>query len=354
MIRKTTTGEIAKIFLKLGFLSFGGPAVHIAMMRTEVVDKKKWLTEKEFLDLLGTVHLIPGPNSTELAIITGHKLLRWPGLLTAGLCFILPSFIIVLIFAICYQKFGAMPDINSILVGIRPAIIAIVFIALVKFSKTALFNLNTTLVFLCSVVMSYLGVNEIIIIFGLGFYNTCLQYFNSIKLSLSLELFLFFLKIGSVLFGSGYVLLAFLQKGLVQEHSWLNQTQLIDAVTIGQITPGPVFTTATFVGYLINGFEGASYSTLGIFLPSFLLVALIVPLTQRLKVSSYFSAFLDGVNAASLGLMVFVLLRLGQNSFFNFPTILIGVMSLFVLLKFKNLNSVFPFIFSGLIGYFFL
>lgn len=353
--KNATLSSIAKLFLKLGFTSFGGPAAHIAMMRTEVVDKRGWISERDFLDLLGAVHLIPGPNSTELAIFVGYRLQRWKGLVVAGTCFILPAFLIVLMIAILYRQFGSMPDINPVLIGMRPVVIAIVLIALWKFSKTALFNLTTGFVFAASVLMSWLGLNELLIIFGLGFFCAFFHKFTpSKKMSLSPELFLFFFKVGSVLFGSGYVLVAFLQKGLVEDFKWLTETQLLDAVTIGQVTPGPVFTTATFIGFLINGFEGASFSTLGIFLPSFIVVALVAPFIVRLRSSVFLTHFLDGVNAASLGLMVIVLLQLAQKSFQHPLAIVLGLISFIVLLKFKNLNSVFFIIFAGIIGFFFL
>ena len=347
--------SIAWLFLKLGFTGFGGPAVHIAMMRTEVVEKRNWLTEREFLDLLGAVHLIPGPNSTELAIFIGYRLQKWRGLLTAGLSFILPAFFIVLMLAMLYQRFGAMPDLNPILTGMRPVVISIVILALLNFGKTAILNFTTLIVLVLSVLLSWLGMNELVIIFGLGFFSLAFNHIAPAKkLSLTPELFLFFLKVGSVLFGSGYVLLAFLQKGLVEDLKWLTETQLIDAVTIGQVTPGPVFTTATFVGYLINGFEGATFSTIGIFLPSFILVALVAPFVVRLRTSEPVSHFLNGVNAASLGLMVIVLLQLAQKSFINIPTIILGVLSLVTLLKFKNLNSAFLLISGAIVGFFFL
>lgn len=352
--KNTSLSSIAKVFLKLGFTGFGGPAAHIAMMRTEVVEKRGWLSEREFLDLLGAVHLIPGPNSTELTIIIGHRLRGFKGLLLAGLSFILPAFFIVLMLAILYQKYGSIPDLNSILIGMRPVIIAIVFIALLNFGKTAIFNFTTAFIFLVSVLLTWLGLNELAIIFGLGFFSLLFQKaIPGKKLSVSPELFLFFLKVGSVLFGSGYVLLAFLQKGLVEDLKWLTETQLIDAVTIGQVTPGPVFTTATFIGYLINGFEGAIVSTLGIFLPSFILVALVAPVFIRIRTSKNLSYFLDGVNAASLGLMAIVLVQLAQKSFINIPTIVMGILSLGILLKFKNINSVYLIISAAALGYIF-
>lgn len=353
--KNASLASIARLFLKLGFTGFGGPAVHMAMMRTEVVEKRNWLNEREFLDLLGAVHLIPGPNSTELAIFIGYRLRKWKGMILAGLGFILPAFFIVLILAMLYQRYGAMPDLNPILTGMRPVVISIVILALLNFGKTAIFNFTTFIVFVLSVLLSWLGMNELVIIFGLGFFSLAFNHIAPAKkLSLSPELFLFFLKVGSVLFGSGYVLLAFLQKGLVEDLKWLTETQLIDAVTIGQVTPGPVFTTATFVGYLINGFEGATFSTIGIFLPSFILVALVAPFVVRLRTSEPVSHFLNGVNAASLGLMVIVLLQLAQKSFINIPTIILGALSLATLLKFKNCNSAILLISGAIVGFFFL
>ncbi len=351
--KNTSLASIAGLFLKLGLTGFGGPAVHIAMMRTEVVENRKWLTEREFLDLLGAVHLIPGPNSTELAIFIGYRLQRWKGLVLAGLCFILPAFFIVLMLAMLYQKFGAIPDLNPILIGMRPVVISIVFLALLNFGKTAIFNLTTILVFLLSVFLSWFGLNELMIIFGLGLFSLLFNYFGPVKkLSLTPELFIFFLKVGSVLFGSGYVLLAFLQKGLVEDLKWLTETQLLDAITIGQVTPGPIFTTATFIGYLINGFEGATVSTIGIFLPSFILVALIAPFVVRLRTSKPLTEFIDGVNAASLGLMVIVLWQLAEKSLVNITSIFLGILSLIILLKYKNINSVFLLIFGAFVGFF--
>lgn len=348
-----TLTEIFKVFLKLGCTAFGGPAAHMAMMRTEVVEKRKWLTENELMDLIGAANLIPGPNSTELAIFIGAKLQGWRGLIVSGLTFILPAFFMVTALAWLYQSLGSFPDANFILQGMRPAVFAIVIVAIYKFGKTALTGYETFFISLLALVMAFFRVNELLIIFGLGTFFAAYKVSLKKKLSVSLELFIFFLKVGSVLFGSGYVLLAYLQKGLVENQKLLTETQLLDAITIGQVTPGPVFTTASFIGYVVNGFEGALSSTIGIFLPSFILVATVTPIIFRLRRSSFFSAFLDGVNASSLGLMTYVLYLLGKDSLTTIPTLALGVIVLFLHVKFPKINSAI-FILSGGILFFIL
>ena len=344
--------SLARVFLKLGCLSFGGPAAHIAMMRTEVVDRQGWLSEKEFLDLLGATNLIPGPNSTELAIFIGHKVAGWRGLLISGICFILPAFLIVLGFAVLYQQFGTIPDTISVMKGMRPVVVSVVVVALWKFARGLRPIGWAALV--SSSLMIWFGVNELLVIFLMGlFFGFYHKHFQK-KFSLTFELFFFFLKVGSVLFGSGYVLLGYLQKDLVENLKLITSSQLLDAVTIGQVTPGPVFTTATFIGYLVNGFEGASISTLGIFLPSFIFVALVSPFYSRLRESEFFSHFIDGVNAASLGLIVVVIVRLAQESFSGPITLLLAGLSLFILLRFQKINSAYLIISGGALGYFFL
>lgn len=338
-----------KVFLKLGITGFGGPAAHIAMMRTEVVEKKKWLSESEFLDLIGATNLIPGPNSTELAIFIGYKLQKVRGLILAGLSFILPAFLIVLSLSIIYQRYGRLPEVSGVLFGMRPVIFAIVLLAIWKFSKTAIKNTETSVLLVLSFIMAYYNVHELVIIFGSG----VLLALRNKKLSLSIDLFLFFLKVGGVLFGSGYVLIAYLQRGLVEDTRWLSSTQLLDAISIGQVTPGPVFTTATFIGYQIDGFLGACVSTIGIFLPSFVFVGLLGLILKHLKTSEWFRRFIDGVNAGSIGLMGFVLLEIGQKSLVSVTSLLIGGVALMLLLKFRSLNSVVLILAGALIGFFF-
>lgn len=354
MSTKTSLSDFTKVFLKLGFTAFGGPAAHMAMMRTEVVEKRKWLSEKEFLDFIGATHLIPGPNSTELALFIGKKLFGDKGLLVAGLAFILPAFFIVLGFGYLYKAYGTLPELGSILIGMRPVIVSVIAIAMLKFGKTAIVNWSTLVVFVSAIFFSLVGQSEVSVIFGLGLLYALFHSRFSMKVSIAPELFLFFLKVGSLLFGSGYVLLAYLQKGLVDEKKLLSTTQLLDAITIGQVTPGPVFTTATFIGYIIAGYKGAVLSTVGIFLPSFFFVIVVTPYVQKLRNSPFFSHFLDGVNAASLGLMFLILIKLGQEGFFSYATILLGVSSLVILYKFAKLNSAFLIILGGLIGYAFL
>lgn len=344
--------EITRVFLKLGTTAFGGPAAHIAMMRTEVVEKRKWISESEFLDLIGTTYLIPGPNSTELAIIIGYRLGKLKGLILAGLAFILPAFFIVLGISVLYESYGSLPDVTGMLSGMRPVIFIIVLLAIWNFNKSLRSSWESWCILIMSVVLAYFHVHELIIIFGGGIFSF-LCNLRRVKLSLSVELFLFFLKVGSVLFGSGYVLIAYLERGLVQDYQWIDPVKLLDAITVGQITPGPVFTTATFIGYSIDGFSGAVFSTLGIFLPSFVFVFLVTFITNKLKNSNSFSDFLEGVNAGSIGLMVYVLYELAQKSFTNVSSVMISLISLLILLKFKSLNSVFLIAAGALYGIFF-
>lgn len=353
---------LGSVFLKLGLFGFGGPAAHIAMMREEVVEKRKWLGQDEFFDLVGATNLIPGPNSTELAIHIGHKLLGWRGLLVAGVCFILPAFFAVLSLAVLYVKYGALPELFPILNGIRPVIVAIVVIALWKFRESAVRNTKELSIALLALLGVLWGANEVVMILLAGILISGLKKFSIIPLAIAgtgagipitgTSIFFFFLKIGSVLFGSGYVLLAFLKNELVDQRLWLTSSQLLDAVTVGQVTPGPVFTTATFIGYLLQGHQGAVLATLGIFLPSFFFVLISAPFISRLRSSHFFSQFLNGVNAASFGLMVLVTFELGVKSVFNFQTAMIGIIA-FLILKFTTINSAWLILIGGIMGFFF-
>lgn len=350
---------LSGVFLKLGILGFGGPAAHIALMREEIVEKRRWLDEGEFFDLVGATNLIPGPNSTELAIHIGHKMFGWRGLIVAGVSFILPAFLLVLLFATLYAKFGSLPEFSPILSGMRPAIVIIVLLALLKFRESAVRNTKEVMYFLLAFLAAWFGVNEVIVIFSVGILAMGFGRLSVIPLTVSStvkissgSIFFYFLKIGSVLFGSGYVLLAFLKQELVDERMWLTHTQLIDAINVGQVTPGPVFTTATFIGYLLQGYSGAILATIGIFLPSFFFVFVSAPLVPKLRSSKRFSSFLNGVNAASFALMAIVTFELGVKSFFNIPTILLGV-SAFAILKFSKINSAFVILTSGIFGFFF-
>jgi len=358
--------EVALLFLKLGTIAFGGPAAHIAMLEDEVVRRKKWLPREQFLDLLGATNLIPGPNSTELAIHIGHHVAGWRGLLVAGACFILPAMLIVGALGWGYVTYGTLPQVDWVLYGIKPVIIAIVLQALWGLSRTAIKSRALAGLALAILILMLLGVNELLLLFGAGILwgikrwlshprqdgTTLLPAFSAFPL-LGLAkgaiaaggtafglwpLFWFFLKVGSVLYGSGYVLLAFLDAGLVERMGWISRMQLLDAVAIGQITPGPVFTTATFIGYLVGGPVAALVATIGIFLPAFVFVAISGPLIPRIRKSPIAGSVLDGVNVASLGLMAAVTIQLAQAAVTDWLTLALALISAGLLLRFR-LNS---------------
>lgn len=363
--------EIAKLFFRLGVTAFGGPAAHIAMMHGEAVTKRKWLSDQEFLDLVGATNLIPGPNSTEMAIHIGYLRGGWKGLIAAGACFIIPAMIIVLTLSWAYVKFGTMPQAQWLLYGIKPVVIAIIAQALWNLGKKAVKGPLTAITGLVILILYFVGINEIallfagglavmlvmnfqrlrkqtlgIILFPLGTIGTLTQASTAFSFPL---LFFTFLKIGAVLYGSGYVLLAFLRADLVERFGWLTDQQLIDAVAIGQLTPGPVFTTATFIGFVVGGWLGALLATIGIFLPSFIFVAISNPWIPRMRKSTWFSSLLDGVNAASLSLMAAVTWQLGNASLIDPMTILIALASLVLLIHFKA-NSTWLILGGALIG----
>ncbi|MGB7441296.1 MAG: chromate efflux transporter [Coleofasciculaceae cyanobacterium] len=346
--------QLAKLFFKLGLIGFGGPAAHIALMEEEVVKRRQWLTRSHFLDLMGATNLIPGPNSTEMAIHVGYIYGGLPGLIIAGVCFILPAVSITACLAWIYVEFGTLPQIAPLIYGIKPAVLAIVGIALWRLSKKAVKSRLLLIISIGVIALLLLGLNEvfslllggilgmillrlsdrgnppskqtiaIITIFNLN--STLLKTIsasgvaiagtNAVSVSLW-QLGWFFLKVGSVLFGSGYVLVAFLQGGLVEEYGWLTQQQLLDAIAIGQFTPGPVLSTSTFIGYLVAGFPGAVVATLAIFLPSFFFVACLNPLIPRLRASAWASAFLDAVNVSAVALMFVVTLNLAKTTLIN-------------------------------------
>jgi len=371
--------ELAGLFLKLGTTAFGGPAVHIAMMEDEVVRRRKWLTPAEFLDLLGATNLIPGPNSTEMAIHIGFRRAGWPGLLIAGTCFILPATVIVMIIAWAYMRFGKLPEANAILYGIKPVIIAVVLQALWNLGKTALRTRPLIAAGIIAATASFLGANELLILFSVGLAMILLRSTTSTNptstafvpligftpttsatfiatagataaapFNLNL-MFLFFLKVGAVLFGSGYVLLAFLRSDLVERWQWLTEAQLLDAVAVGQFTPGPVFTTATFIGYVLSGPTGALLATVGIFLPAFMFVAISVPFLPRLRTSPIASAFLDGVNVASLALMAVVTWQLGTTALVDWLTVFLAIISAGLLIYWK-INSAWLLLGGAVVG----
>lgn len=352
--------ELAALFLKLGTIAFGGPAAHIAMMEDEVVRRRAWLRQDEFLDLVGASSLIPGPNSTELAIHIGHRRAGWPGLLVAGLCFILPAMAIVWALAWAYTRYGARPEAGALLGGVKPMILAVILQALWHLGRAALKTRQLALLALAAAALLAAGVHELAVLFGSGFAAALAgpgrraaergaRKAGSIlpwpPLALAATaaaapfqlstLFLVFLKIGAVLFGSGYVLLAFLRSELVVRLGWLTESQLLDAVAIGQVTPGPVFTTATFVGFLVGGHAGALAATAGIFLPAFFFVAISGPLVPRLRRSATAGAFLDGVNVASLALMAVVTLHLARSAVHDAPTLALAASGALLLLRYR-------------------
>jgi chromate transporter len=374
--RPTSLWTLGLLFLRLGTTAFGGPAAHIAMMEDEVVRRRRWLTHDEFLDLLGATNLIPGPNSTELAIHIGHRQAGWPGLLGAGVSFIQPAVLIVTAFAWAYVRYGSLPEVAGMLYGVKPVIIAIVLQALWALGRAAIKTRFLALVALAAVVLSFLRVHELLVVFGAGVIvgltrmithqigsgRNLLVPISSSPVALFLQasaataapfglwpLFLFFLKVGAVLYGSGYVLLAFIRADLVERWHWLTETQLLDAIAVGQVTPGPVFTTATFVGYVLGGTQGALVATLGIFLPAFFFVAVSGPLVPRIRKSPTAGAFLDGVNAAALALMLVVTYELGRAALVDLKTIILGVITAATLFRFR-LNSVWLVLGGALIG----
>jgi chromate transporter len=372
----TSPWTLAGLFLRLGVTAFGGPAVHIALMKDEVVTRRRWLSAAEFLDLLGATQLIPGPNSTELAIHIGFLRGRWRGLVLAGLCFIVPAALIVAAFAWAYLRFGALPQVAGLLYAVKPVVVAIVVQAIAGLLAPAVKGPALGALGLAVLTLALLGVDELALLFGAGalagasrwatteqtggalarvrpLLTMLLVAAASVGLPTLLTrtlpaaasasevpfglgpLFLFFLKVGSVLYGSGYVLIAFLRDGLVTDWQWLTEAQLIDAVAVGQVTPGPVFTTATFIGYLLGGPAGAVVATLGIFLPSFIFVALSAWLVPRLRRSPLAGAFLDGVNVAALALMLAVTWELGRVAIIDPPTLALALLSALLLLRFK-------------------
>jgi chromate transporter len=375
--------ELALFFLRLGTTAFGGPAAHIAMMEDEVVRRRQWVAREKFLDLLGAANLIPGPSSTEMAIFIGYLCKGWAGLLLGGICFIFPAMVIVMVLAWAYVRFGNLPQVNWLLYGVKPVVIAIILQALWQLGRKAVKNKFLGALAIIGLILNFLGINLLILLFGAGLISGMRQGFiqdrarswrpllimllsvccllavvylaaglySAEKVTFGLlPLFLFFVKVGSIVFGSGYVLLAFLQADLVEHWHWLTTTQLLDAIAVGQVTPGPVFTTATFIGYLLAGLPGALIATAGIFLPSFIFVAASSPLLPRLRKSAVTGAFLDGVIIASLALMASVTYSIGRDAVSDLPTALLALGSAILLVRFR-LNSLWLVLCGALIGF---
>lgn len=362
--------EIATVFFKLGCFGFGGPAVHIAMMEQEVVQKRRWMSETHFLDMVGATNLIPGPNSTEMTMHCGHERGGMKGMIVAGACFIFPAVVITSLLAWLYQKYGGLPDVKPFIYGIKPAVIALIIAMMISLGKHAIKNLQLALLAILAIVLALIGYNEIIILFGLGLLGVLLYaatqkgktlqltYLPFVLLQVSgfhfdpnkWKIFWIFLKVGSILYGSGYVLFAFLDAELVNK-GMLARPTLVDAIAVGQITPGPVFSSATFIGWQMAGFSGAIAATAGIFLPSFIFVAVLNPLIPKLRKSVYISAFLDAVNVVAIALILVVCLEMGKESIQDWRTIVIGLLSFLIAFGFKKLNSVFLIIGGAMLGY---
>jgi chromate transporter len=362
-----SAGEVARLFLKLGVIGFGGPAAHIALMENEVVRRRRWLTREQFLDLLGATNLIPGPNSTEMAIHVGFVRAGWPGLVAGGACFILPAMLITMGLAMAYSRYGRLPEAGWILYGVKPVIIAVVVQAVWGLARKAIGTPLAVATALVVLILALRGANEVALLFAAAFGLPLLRSVAAAGNARTLippgllglafagpsalapataagaapllpQLALVFLKVGSILFGSGYVLLAFLRPDLVERTGWLTDTQLLDAVAVGQFTPGPVLTTATFVGYLLARVPGAIVATVAIFLPSFVFVALSSPLIPRLRRSTWAGGFLDGANAASVALMALVTWQLGRAAIVDWVTAALALAAAGFLLA-TRLNS---------------
>lgn len=372
--------EVAIFFLRLGVTAFGGPAAHIAIMEDELVRRRAWLSREQFLDLLGASSLIPGPSSSELAIHIGYQRAGFAGLLVAGFCFILPAFVMVSAFAWAYVRFGHLPAISALLYGVKPVVIAVILQALWGLGRSAVKSKLLAVIGLAATVFAFYGFHPLLLLLlsGLAVALTKIDFhgagitafipFESLNrltrtpramlaaaaaslaapVTLS-SLFLVFLKIGAVVFGSGYVLLAFLRTDLVLHRGWLTDSQLLDAVAVGQVTPGPVFTTATFIGYILKGMRGATVATAGIFLPAFILVAISGPIVFAIRRSKIAGSFMDGVVVASLALMVAVSWQLARASIVDIKTATVAVVSLLLLLRFR-VNSAWLVLGGAIVG----
>jgi chromate transporter len=368
-------GELFRLFAKLGFVAFGGPAAHIAMLEDEVVSRRGWMDRQHFLDLVGATNLIPGPNSTEMVMHIGYERAGWRGLCVAGASFILPAVLLTGLAARAYVTWGSLPAVEPFLIGIKPAVLVLIVAALWKLGQKAIKGWELGLLAIGVAAAALMGVSEILALLGGGLLGMLVVHrraeqrtraargvplwrqstgpaaaAGAAAATVSLwKLGWFFLKVGSVLYGSGYVLIAFLEGGLVQEYGWLTQAQLLDAVAIGQFTPGPILSTATFIGYVIEGIPGAMVATVGIFLPAFLFVGLLNPLIPRLRASAWMSAFLDAVNAAAVALMLAVSVDIGRQVLLSWETLGVSAAAVVAVFVFR-LGSVWVILGGALAG----
>lgn len=363
--------EIAQVFFKLGCFAFGGPAVHIAMMEEEIVSKRKWMSADHFLDLIGATNLIPGPNSTEMTMHCGHERGGWKGMFAAGICFIFPAIFITGILAWFYVRFGDLPNVKPFIVGIQPAVVVIIIQAVFKLGKKAIKNVELGIFGVIALALNLYGFSEIISLLITSVLGTIYfsiknkaqaNNFNPILLSIlspsilgfskisTLSVFLSFFKIGAILYGSGYVLFAYLDAEFV-ETGIMTRTALMDAIAIGQFTPGPVLSTATFVGFQLNGFWGAIAATTGIFLPSFLLVLLLNPLIPKMKKSAILKNFLNLMSVGVVALMIGVIIKTGTTSLLDIKSTSIFIISLILVFTVKKINAMHIVLLGSILGY---
>ena len=373
-VSRSRLTEVAAVFLKLGTIGFGGPGAHIAMLEAEIVTRRQWISQAQFLDLIGLTNLIPGPSSTELAIYIGYLRAGWWGLIIAGVCFILPAMAIVWGLAIWYDRFQAVPQVIAIFAGIKPVVVVLTIQAVWKLGRSAIKNIPTGVAGIVSIgLFGILDLNTLIVLLLAGFGVMLVQNWRGGKGGLPVvwlprielpllaifpviashpswvDVLTIFLKIGATIYGGGYVLLAFLQPELVDKTHWLTSTQLLDAIAIGQVTPGPLFTTATFIGYLLAGHPGAIAATIGIFLPSFVFVALVTVWAPKLRHSIWFRTWLDGVNAGAWGTIVVVAYRLGMSTLVDWQSISIAVISSVLMWRWR-IDPIWPILGGALIG----
>ncbi|MCT4630293.1 chromate efflux transporter [Winogradskyella sp.] len=362
--------EVAQVFFKLGLFAFGGPAAHIAMMEEEIIEKRKWMTRDYFLDLIGTTNLIPGPNSTEMTMHCGHERAGKAGLFVAGIAFIFPATIVTAILAYLYVEYGQLPEVEPFIYGIKPAVLAIIAGAILKLGKKAIKNTELTILGILVLVASLLGVNEVVALLSAGVLGMLFFYLKSkstpnlntispfllflginttiVKIS-TLKLFLIFLKVGAILYGSGYVLFAYLDAELVTK-GLLTRAELIDAIAIGQFTPGPVLSTSTFIGYQLSGFTGALAATTGIFLPSFLFVLILNPFISKMQQSKILRYFLDSVNVAAVAVMLTVLIIMAKDTLLEWQSIVIALSAIFLTFKTK-VSTVWTIVIGAALGF---
>lgn len=367
---KGNVKEVASLFFKLGCVAFGGPAAHIAIMEKEIIEKRKWMSHEHFLDLIGATNLIPGPNSTEMTMHCGYERAGKLGLFAAGICFIFPAVIISGVLAYLYVQYGKLPHIEPFIWGIKPAVLAIILGAVFKLGRKAIKNYELAALGILALVIALLGVSEVLALLmvgalgliyfwlknkttgsGLAFFPLIfLQSGSLFTFNTSyIKVFLIFLKVGAILYGSGYVLFAYLDAELVST-GLLTRAELIDAIAIGQFTPGPVLSTATFIGYQLNGISGAIAATIGIFLPSFLFVLLLNPWIPKMRQSKLISYFLDSVNVAAVAIMIAVLIKMSVEIFTSWPPVLICAIAIYCNFKTK-LSSVWIILGGSILGY---